>query len=208
MTDLDVLLKAIVDAPDDDLPRLAFADCLEERGEAARANFVRESIADRCPLSVEQAREWFWPFGKEPLRVRYKARPRTWEITWRQYFRPAAPTLFVCRGLVDGAAMTLDDWMWRAGSKLIVAHPLRRLILIDKVPEEKPAPVGVECWGWNARGPDSRHKLPNKIVSMLKGGTGPQGTIFGSRVLAEQALATACATWARFVAAKRSHAAT
>lgn len=38
------LLRAVLDAPDDDLPRLAYADLLEERGEDVRAEFVRESL--------------------------------------------------------------------------------------------------------------------------------------------------------------------
>src|SRR4051794_4260536 len=39
------LMHAIHDHPDDDLPRLAFADWLEEHGDADRAEFVRIQIA-------------------------------------------------------------------------------------------------------------------------------------------------------------------
>ena len=38
------LLRAVLDAPDDDLPRLAYADVLEERGDDARAEFVRVQL--------------------------------------------------------------------------------------------------------------------------------------------------------------------
>lgn len=41
MTDRDSLLRAILTDPHDDLPRLVFADWLEERGEGDRAEFVR-----------------------------------------------------------------------------------------------------------------------------------------------------------------------
>ena len=44
MTDGEALLKAIIDDPHDDLPRLAYADWLEEHGgevERARAEFIR-----------------------------------------------------------------------------------------------------------------------------------------------------------------------
>src|SRR5262245_66301103 len=44
MTDHDALLAAICADPDEDTPRLAFADCLEENGEAERAAFVRAQI--------------------------------------------------------------------------------------------------------------------------------------------------------------------
>ena len=41
MTDREALLAAICANPDDDTPRLAFADWLEENGEPERAEFVR-----------------------------------------------------------------------------------------------------------------------------------------------------------------------
>lgn len=50
--DRDALLRAICAAPDDDTPRLVFADWLDEHGEAKRAEFVRVS----CEL--EQAEEF------------------------------------------------------------------------------------------------------------------------------------------------------
>lgn len=47
MTDIDALLAAVLRDPADDLPRLAYADCLEERGcsgDADRAEFIRVQI--------------------------------------------------------------------------------------------------------------------------------------------------------------------
>jgi len=47
MTDHDALLQAVIAAPDDDLPRLVFADFLEESGHpanVARATFIRLQI--------------------------------------------------------------------------------------------------------------------------------------------------------------------
>jgi uncharacterized protein (TIGR02996 family) len=41
MTDGDALYRAILDDPDDDAPRLVWADWLDERGDADRAAFVR-----------------------------------------------------------------------------------------------------------------------------------------------------------------------
>jgi uncharacterized protein (TIGR02996 family) len=40
------LLKAIASAPDDDLPRLVYADWLEERGREERARFIRLQIGE------------------------------------------------------------------------------------------------------------------------------------------------------------------
>lgn len=41
MTDRDALLRAIIEAPDDDAPRLVYADWLDENGDPARAEFIR-----------------------------------------------------------------------------------------------------------------------------------------------------------------------
>ena len=50
MTDQDSLMRSILDAPDDDAPRLVYADWLEEHGEAERAEFIRLQIeAERLP---------------------------------------------------------------------------------------------------------------------------------------------------------------
>ena len=44
MSDGDALLRAILDSPDDDAPRLVYADWLEEHGDPARATFIRAQI--------------------------------------------------------------------------------------------------------------------------------------------------------------------
>ncbi|HEY2787588.1 MAG TPA: TIGR02996 domain-containing protein [Fimbriiglobus sp.] len=44
MTDPADLLPAVLAAPDDDLPRLVYADALEETGDVARAEFIRVQI--------------------------------------------------------------------------------------------------------------------------------------------------------------------
>ena len=44
MTERDAFLAAIIESPDDDTPRLVFADWLEEHGEVERAEFIRLDI--------------------------------------------------------------------------------------------------------------------------------------------------------------------
>lgn len=49
MTDREALLAAVLQSPDDDTPRLMFADWCEENGETERAEFIRVQIeASRC----------------------------------------------------------------------------------------------------------------------------------------------------------------
>jgi len=45
MTDHDALLAAIRDNPDEDTPRLVYADWLDENDQPARAEFIRKQIA-------------------------------------------------------------------------------------------------------------------------------------------------------------------
>lgn len=49
-------LRAIIAAPDDDLPRLAYADWLEESGEAELAEFIRV----QCELAKPENRDTDW----------------------------------------------------------------------------------------------------------------------------------------------------
>lgn len=44
MSDGDALLRAILDDPDDDAPRLVYADWLDEQGNSPRATFIRVQI--------------------------------------------------------------------------------------------------------------------------------------------------------------------
>lgn len=63
MTADETLLRAVIDRPDDDAPRLAYADHLDARGDTDRAAFIRvqcalESIPPEAPERPElQARE-------------------------------------------------------------------------------------------------------------------------------------------------------
>lgn len=65
MTERDALLKAVCDHPDDDTPRLVFADWLQENGDETRAEFIRlqvrrerEVITDRDEWARVVSREF------------------------------------------------------------------------------------------------------------------------------------------------------
>ena len=92
MSDAAALLAAILANPDDDLPRLMYADEIEP-SEPARAEFIRvqvelASLAVRCPSGgdVERCRcEQFgpckWCAAGEPLRRREREFLRDWTRT-------------------------------------------------------------------------------------------------------------------------------
>ncbi len=54
MPDRESFVAAIAAAPEDDLPRLVFADYLDEHGEPERAEFIRLQIGARHAEGYDQ----------------------------------------------------------------------------------------------------------------------------------------------------------
>ncbi len=74
MTEREALLRAVCEFPDDDTPRLVFADWLQEHGEEERAEFIRVQI-EQTRLKPESV-----PWWKCESRARklLKAHERQW----------------------------------------------------------------------------------------------------------------------------------
>jgi uncharacterized protein (TIGR02996 family) len=83
MSTLDALRQAVLASPDDDLPRLVFADYLEENGDPDRAAFIRAQI------ELAKTPEY------EPFAVLCKTRKREWLTgeRWRPHLFPLNPPL-------------------------------------------------------------------------------------------------------------------
>ncbi len=87
MTDHDALVRAICEHPDDDTPRLIFADFLEESGEPARAAFVRAQVElARTPpwepfAVLCRRRRTEWASGA-PFRRSLPELPAGWNVEW------------------------------------------------------------------------------------------------------------------------------
>src|SRR5262245_18773882 len=87
MTHDDAILAAVFAAPDDDAPRLDYADWLDEHGEPAYAELIRVQCAmarvaksaavyaqlarREQELLAAHAREWVGPLADRPGRVRF-----------------------------------------------------------------------------------------------------------------------------------------
>ena len=127
-------IAAIASAPDDDTPRLVFADWLEENGQAERAEFIRLSCRldpDRDRFddpAVNALRErvdhLLQPFKEaegEWLRSVYEPLGHDWPlpVEWR-------------RGFVDSLALPVQ-WIIQYGKPLRERYPLLRKLVVFRL---------------------------------------------------------------------------
>jgi uncharacterized protein (TIGR02996 family) len=124
------LLLTILEHPDDDAPRLVYADWLEERGDSdqtARAYFIRRQIA----LSAIDPAELSGEALDEQRRLLDLAQ-RRWVPAW---LRGRASW---SRGFIQGVYSSVADWV-KHHEELVAEHPIRRVALHGEVrPEDMP----------------------------------------------------------------------
>jgi uncharacterized protein (TIGR02996 family) len=110
MTQDEAFLATILAAPDDDVPRLVYADWLDDQGQSDRAEMIREQIElANLPRAhprrrVLEAKVWDWNWGphnwdvevKELVKDRYYVRGFVEKVEFRTYrdFLRAAARLF------------------------------------------------------------------------------------------------------------------
>jgi uncharacterized protein (TIGR02996 family) len=126
------LLAAIIAEPDDDAPRLVYADWLAERGDP-RGEFITVQIAlakkadaklaaREAELLKKHKKDWVGRFGGR--KVEHGTTERTWTKT--------NPTIWdFVRGFVDSCSMQSADFA-RNAPALLEAEPLRRAHLTDR----------------------------------------------------------------------------
>lgn len=117
----DVLLRAILDAPDDDAPRLIYADWLEEQGDSDRAEFIRVQVA----LARSEV--------TDPRRVELRKRERTLLQRHRQEWIDRLPSFVSSyqfeRGFVDNLIVVAEAFLENADVVFQVA-PVRHIKLV------------------------------------------------------------------------------
>jgi uncharacterized protein (TIGR02996 family) len=116
MNDGQALLKAVLDEPDDDLPRLAFADWCDERGDDARAEFIRVQI-ERCRLPT-------WDERQSALAARERRLLTRHGLSWVPDVD--GPAYGFTRGFAQSVAASF-------GALKKVAHPLEAIQPISEV---------------------------------------------------------------------------
>lgn len=140
MTDHDALLQAIISNPEDDLPRLVFADWLEERGRPLRAELIRVQIeiarasgqGEAAALRVREDAIFaedplvLWPHHDD------ESMPTPWGHShWphtsnRDFFGP-----IYRRGFVDEVMCPWEHWRGY-GSRVCEVEPVRKVRLTTR----------------------------------------------------------------------------
>jgi uncharacterized protein (TIGR02996 family) len=153
MRDIFPFIRAILDQPDDDAPRLILADYLEERG-SAQGEFIRiqcqrARLEHRDPQYGEALRR-----EEEMLRVHR----REWLRSWHAMLEPARkfpgfPLQYAefRRGLVEVIRVDANAFVQHA-TDLMLLGPIRELALVVMVDETRAAGrlltklADLTCW--------------------------------------------------------------
>ena len=141
MTDGDAILAAILANPDDDTPRLVYADWLDDQGDAGlsmRADFIRASIGvARVPPCTQRQCSGAVPCGDCSDRQRLDSRAAAlWTGSLREPTLTAvgldpngSAYVTMTRGFIDQlGGVSAADWLAN-GDAIVKAHPVRRVTL-------------------------------------------------------------------------------
>lgn len=204
MTEREALLQAIIDNPDADLPRLVYADWLEEHGgDSERAEFVRVQIElpNRGPdflkqydreleLMDQKTKEWFPDFEitnnpewfDEPNCDGKK--PEKWAL--------------LRRGFIERFACTMNYWL-EHGPKLIREYPIQFVMITNK--STWGFLIGKFTWFGDGNTVMARDALPEIIYDLLEGYTIKDDNYGSKDYRTEEeacaAFSTACLKWAK-----------
>src|SRR5262245_32494521 len=114
-------LQAIAESPDDDTPRLVFADWLDDHGDPARAEFIR--------VQIELASQPGDDTRRRALQDREEDLLRAHEDEWRARLAPVPHSTWgpFTRGFVERVEIyTQEDFLAHAAA-LFASAPLREL---------------------------------------------------------------------------------
>jgi uncharacterized protein (TIGR02996 family) len=139
VTEREALLKAVCDNPDDDTPRLVFADWLQEHGDEARAEFIRLQVyfaalyrgGISCTATI--------PFGQKAESAaqnpdELRALERAIWAEHQQAFRAELPHIYGVawfsefhRGFVERMTVSTDVQLVRYADTVFANVPIRHV---------------------------------------------------------------------------------
>jgi uncharacterized protein (TIGR02996 family) len=116
MSEQSDLYRAVLADPEDDAPRLIYADWLDEHGQPERAEFIRVQCAmERIPPRTARWR---------PLRERAQQIEREWRAAWTEPAKEMVYDAHLRRGFVDRVRLTLDQFA-ESAAELARLEPVR-----------------------------------------------------------------------------------
>lgn len=140
--DWPALLRAVIESPDDDTPRLVAADWLEERGEPARAELIRVQCelarGGRIRALIARERKLLGSLSFEKAQWALDACPGIVQMLFLPQPRsPLAATQIVGveqvtfrRGFVERVDCPATEWR-NHGAAVVQRSPLRNLVLLN-----------------------------------------------------------------------------
>ncbi|VTU00191.1 Repeat-companion domain TIGR02996 OS=Singulisphaera acidiphila (strain ATCC BAA-1392 / DSM 18658 / VKM B-2454 / MOB10) GN=Sinac_4455 PE=4 SV=1 [Gemmataceae bacterium] len=121
MTDGDALLAAIIAAPDDDTPRLVYADWLDENGQPERAEFIRVQIeVSRGETTKKRSPQ------QSILLTRFRELFSTHGSTWKGSLDGSSADVIFRRGFVEELEIK-PERLLDLGAQQLEKHPIRLL---------------------------------------------------------------------------------
>jgi uncharacterized protein (TIGR02996 family) len=127
MTERDALHAAVCATPDDDTPRLVFADWLQEHGEEERAEFIRVQIeAARLPVGKKRAAQFLRAHELLAAHEKQWAKPIKRFVEKPSY----GPAFVFRRGFVETVAVRPNKFLEDIDD-LFELTPLRGLHFVD-----------------------------------------------------------------------------
>ena len=225
MSDREPLLRAVIGSPDDDTPRLVYADWLDENGEPDYAEYIRTAVAvartghDDCPdkrvhrpspRSVERLiRCGGCPFCVGMRRLNELQPHIGTTLGFGYAHSPEHPdgflpsefaTLFFRRGFAWRVDLPPAAFTAEYVTPLFAAHPVQEVKIIGKRPEHiDRGRNGVDTSGWTwFIGDANWFDGPHHVTNAIWRHMG--ATWHGSEADANAAMSRACVSWARTVA--------
>src|SRR5690242_1892736 len=115
----EAFIQAIVADPEDDAPRLIYADWLDEQGESERAEFIRVQIA-LARMDEDDGRRPDLEVREQELLARHRE-------AWQRQFAPFGINADIARGLPDQLTLSASTFLAEAHRSLarVAAHRVR-----------------------------------------------------------------------------------
>jgi uncharacterized protein (TIGR02996 family) len=133
------LLETVLHRPEDDAPRLIYADWLEETGRDALAAFIRQGVQS----------------GRRRASFRVP----------REYTLPAGVSAFTSRGMICHVALECDAFL-KYAAELFGRHPITSVRIRDREPVRLQVTPRVVRWAWR-HGLDEVREDPARLPSPL-----------------------------------------